>query len=256
MKFIVDSDLKLINKRSALILAGTSEIGEAVINDLIKQGYDIMFTWLKGDEKVKNIEEKYGARVKPIQLNLMNEERVIEFCQLIESEKINVTIYCAGINPAKLCDDLDPDTIKNITWINFISATLIFNVIAKNMKLYKESEAKFIYISSVAAHKINIGNSVYGATKMAMERYMSNIALEFARFNIRTLCLSPGYIKTHMLKEYCDKKGITLRDIEKNIPTRQLLLPQDIVNTINSFINNQITTTGITLTLGNGERLI
>ncbi|WP_340621957.1 SDR family oxidoreductase [Xenorhabdus siamensis] len=256
MKFIASNDLKIKNKRSALIIAGTSGIGESVIHDLIMQDYDVTFTWWKGNSKAKKLEEKYGTHIKSVQLNLMNEESVMKFCQRIEREKINVTIYCAGVNPAKLCDNLEPKTIKNITWINFISATLIFNIIANNMKLHKESETKFIYISSVAAHKINVGNSIYGATKIAMERYMSNIALEFARFNIRTLCLSPGYIKTRMLEEYCNNKGITLHDIEKNIPTRQLLLPQDIVNTINSFINNQITTTGITLTLGNGERLI
>ncbi|MDX7993226.1 SDR family oxidoreductase [Xenorhabdus sp. psl] len=246
----------LQNKRYALILAGTSEMGGNIINDLIAQGYDVTFTWWKNNIKARGLEEKHGDYIKLRQLNLMDENSVIQFCKSIEKENFDVTIYCAGENPAILCDNLEPEIIKNTTWINFISATLIFNVIAKNMKEYKESETKFIYISSVAAHKVNIGNSIYGATKIAMERYMSNIALEFARFNLRTLCLSPGYIRTNMLKDYCDKKGITLRDIEKNIPTRQLLLPQDIVNTINAFINNQITTTGMTLTLGNGERLI
>ncbi|MER2475043.1 SDR family oxidoreductase [Photorhabdus laumondii] len=237
-------------------MAGTSEVGMSIIDDLIVQQYNVTFTWWQGDSRAEELINKYGNQVKAIQLDLTCEESVIKFCQNLEGTHINVTIYCAGINPTVLCDELDDNTVKKTSWLNFLSATLIFNTIAKNMKPYKEAETKLIYISSVASQKVSIGNNLYGATKMAMERYMSSMALEMARFNMRTLCLSPGYIKTRMLDEYCREKGVTLRDIEKNIPMRKMLIPEDIVNTINAFINNRIITTGTTLILGNGERFI
>ncbi len=241
--------------RTALILAGSSELGVSIIDDLISQNYNVIFTWWKNESKALNLLHRYPG-IEAIRLDLSSEDSVIAFCNQLSTRYISTTIYCAGINPATLCDEIEASALISISRVNFISATLIFNAVVKKMKAHKEAGVSLIYISSVSAKKVSIGNSLYGATKLAMERYLSGVALEMARFNVRTLCLSPGYIKTRMLDEYCEKRGVTLRDIEKNIPMRKMLSPQDVANTIRSFITNQIVTTGVTITLGHGEGFI
>lgn len=242
--------------RSALVIAGSSELGSSIIDDLISQNYRVVFTWWKNEARAKELQQKHQDRIESIRLDLSCEESVAVFCEKLSKRFFNTTIYCAGINPATLCDEIESSEMKSIISVNFISASLIFNAVVKKMKVYKDANTCLVYISSVAAKKVSIGNSLYGATKLAMERYLSGVALEMARFNIRTICLSPGYIKTRMLDEYCESRGITLRDIEKKIPMRKMLIPQDVVNTIRSFITNQIVTTGASLTLGHGEEFV
>lgn len=182
---------------------------------------------------------------------------VNEFC--IRYEKLlygNLFVYCAGVNNATLCDEMEPEKLEVVTHINFISAAKIFNVIARQSKSDKSSPTKLIYISSVAARKVRPGNTLYGATKVAMERYMSGMTAELSRFNIRTLCISPGYIKTKMLDAYCKDRGIEVRDILKNIPLRKILTVDDITNVVIAFQKGNITTTGTVIALGNGEEFV
>ncbi|TGB94476.1 hypothetical protein CRG94_08765 [Escherichia sp. E3356] len=246
----------MIKKPLALVVAGTAEIGRNVIDSLINDGYLVIFTWFSNEAVVSDMKHRYQGAVLPLRLDLTSEQDVVQFCTTLENIKIDVAIYCAGNNPACLCDELEPEKISTTTRLNYLSAVLIFNTIVKTMKQYKENETKLVFISSVAAKKISVGNSLYGSTKAAMERYLSSVALEMARFNIRTLCLRPGYIKTKMLQDYCAKEGRSIASIEKTIPMRKMLATQDVANTISSFINGTIITTGVSLTIGNGEGII
>ncbi|ECI3619126.1 SDR family NAD(P)-dependent oxidoreductase [Salmonella enterica subsp. enterica] len=243
-------------KPLALVVAGTAEIGRNVIDSLINDGYLVVFTWFSNETVVSDMKHRYQSAVLPARLDLTSEQDVVQFCTTLENIKIDVAIYCAGHNPVCLCDELEPENISTTTRLNYLSAVLIFNAIVKTMKEYKENETKLVFISSVAAKKISLGNSLYGSTKAAMERYLSSVALEMARFNIRTLCLSPGYIKTKMLQDYCVKEGRSIASIEKTIPMRKMLATEDVANAVRSFINGTIITTGVSLTIGNGEGII
>ena len=237
----------------ALIVAGTSTIGQSLISSLINDGYFVVFTWHTNEAAANLIIESNYNYACSIQLNLTNKDEVLLFCGAIENIKFDVTIYCAGKNPAVLCDALDIEEINSTVLMNYVSPMLIINQIGKTMKQYKDNETKILYVSSVAVEKISIGNSIYGSTKLAMERYLASVALEMARFNIRILCLRPGYIKTKMLEDFCQQTGNTLHGIEKTIPMRKMLSSNDFVNAALAFIKGQIVTTGVTLTIGNGE---
>ncbi|WP_375647728.1 SDR family oxidoreductase [Bartonella sp. AA56HLJMS] len=243
-------------KSLALVVAGTAEIAGNVIDSLINGGYFVVFTWFSNETAVSDMKHRYQSAVLPVRLDLTSEQDVVQFCAALENVRIEIAIYCAGYNPACLCDELEPENINAITRLNYLSAVLIFNTVVKTMKQYKENETKLVFISSVSAKKIRVGNSLYGSTKAAVERYLSGIALEMGRFNIRTLCISPGYIKTKMLQDYCAKEGRSIASIEKTIPMRKMLAAEDVANAINAFINGKIITTGVSLTIGNGEGII
>jgi len=241
------------NNKLALVIAGTSEIGQGVIENLIINGFYVVFTWNSNGSICENIKSNYRDKVTAIQLDLTSEESVREFCCLAYEIEFEVAIYCAGYNPAKLCNDLEFSVLRDTTSLNFLSGVAIFNAVAKKMKQNKLKDSKLVFISSVASQRTSVGNSIYGATKQAMERYLSTLALEEARFNIRTICISPGYIRTKMLEEYCQSSGISVSNIIKNIPMRKILCVDDVVKSIMAFINGIVTTTGTSLIIGNGE---
>lgn len=240
----------------AWIFGGTSDMGQDIITALCDSGFDVNFTWNRNEEHASAILKKHPD-AKQYKLDLGSKTAVTNFCtrygDLLSGKLI---VYCAGVNNATLCDDLPAEKLDVITRINFISAAEIFNVIARRSKPDKSNATKFIYISSVAAKKITPGNTLYGATKIAMERYLSGMAAELSRFNIRTLCIRPGYVKTRMLDNYCSDKGIELRDLLKRIPCRKLLTVNDITNVVIAFHTGNIVTTGTVITLGNGEEFI
>ncbi|WP_422388077.1 SDR family NAD(P)-dependent oxidoreductase [Erwinia aphidicola] len=86
-----------------------------------------------------------------------------------------------------MCHDLAQDDIVRITNLNFVSPTLIFNHLSKKMVESKEKDNLLVYFSSISSGKASIGDSVYGATKIATERYLASLSLELARFNVRVM---------------------------------------------------------------------
>ncbi|SIO94752.1 SDR family NAD(P)-dependent oxidoreductase [Vibrio spartinae] len=243
----------LDNNKLALIIAGTSEVGQGLIEKLIMDGFSVVFTWNSNRSACELIKTNYGDKVSAIKLDLTSENSVREFCCLVSDIEFEVAIYCAGYNPAKLCSDLEFSMLRDTTSLNFLSGVAIFNAVVMKMKQNKLKDSKLVFISSVASQRTSVGNSIYGATKQAMERYLSTLALEEARFNIRTICISPGYIKTKMLDEYCQSRGENISSIIKNIPMRKILNVDDVVKCIMAFLGGLITTTGTSLIIGNGE---
>lgn len=247
---------RITGPKVAWVFGGTSDIGQSIIEALNTAGYIINFTWNSCIRTAKEITNKH-PNATAYRLDLSCDKQVNDFCNSeIQALRSHLVVYCAGVNNATFCDQLDPDALEAVTRINFTSAAKIFNAAGGAVKPHKTMDAKFVYISSVAAKKITVGNTLYGATKAAMERYLAGLAAELARFNIRTLCISPGYVHTRMLEKYCSSKGVSMRDLQKQIPTRQFLSVNDVSGVTLAFASGLIVTTGTVITLGNGERLM
>lgn len=248
-------EIGIKKRKTALVFAGSSDIGRGIISALHNEGFDISFTWNTNHESAIDLCNDY-PRTKDYKLDLSSEKEVEAFCENYACETYDLIAYCAGINNSSFCDELTPAYLDAIVKINFTSAAKFFNEVAKVAKRNKATPRKFIYISSVASTKVNVGNTLYGATKLAMERYLVGLASELARFNVKTLSICPGFVKTKMVDKYCNDKGIKLIELKKRIPTRELLNVSDVANVAVAFALGKINTTGTEINLGNGERFM
>lgn len=237
-----------------LVVGGTSEIGRKVISSLAGDGYSIDFTYFTNvgckDEILEEVKSTNSFKV-----NLTDLDAVSDFLHEIAEDNYDSVIYCPGENPCKLCHDLAQDDIVRITNLNFVSPTLIFNHLSKKMVESKEKDNLLVYFSSISSGKASIGDSVYGATKIATERYLASLSLELARFNVRTLCISPGFVDTKMMHSCREISGASYNDILRSIPARKMLQTTDVAKVARFFINNKNVTTGNTIVIGNGEKV-
>ena len=67
---------------------------------------------------------------------------------------------------------------------------------------FNSSGSSFVFLSSVAAVCGEPANSVYAASKDALQGLSRSLALELARLNVRVNCIAPGLIKTEMVKKF------------------------------------------------------
>ncbi|WP_274370426.1 SDR family oxidoreductase [Morganella morganii] len=237
-----------------LVIGGTSEIGKEVISSLARDDYLIDFTYFTNT----NCKDEISAEIKftnSFKVNLTDLDAVTDFLNEITDINYDTVIYCPGENPCKLCHDLSPDDITRITNLNFVSPTLIFTHLSKKMVESKEKDNMLIYLSSISSDKASIGDSVYGATKIATERYLASLSLELARFNVRTLCISPGFVDTKMMHDCREVSGTSYNDILRSIPARKMLHTSDVAKVTAFFIKNKNITTGNTIIIGNGEKV-
>ncbi len=139
---------------------------------------------------------------------------------------IDVLVNCAGINKREGFMDVTEETYDRIMDINLKGVFLVSQEAAPYMKAQKKGS--IINIGSHNTGSILGGCAVYGATKCGVLSLTRSMAVEWAKYNIRANCVSPGHIKTPLTTvtwEHKERSKYLLDRIALNRPG----YPEDIV---------------------------
>jgi NAD(P)-dependent dehydrogenase (short-subunit alcohol dehydrogenase family) len=110
--------------------------------------------------------------------------------------RIDILVNCAGINKREGLVDVQEETYDRIMDINLKGVFFLSQAVAPYMK--EQNNGVIINIGSHNTGASLGGVSVYAATKSGMVALTRSMAVEWAKYNIRTNCVSPGHIKTEL----------------------------------------------------------
>ncbi|KQQ33006.1 short-chain dehydrogenase [Duganella sp. Leaf126] len=233
----------------AIVIGGTAGIGQSIIKGLIEAGYAVHFTYNSNGEQADTIRRQYGEQCTCSQLDLGSLDAVSAFLTTIDSASApDVLVNSAGMSADALSLGDVRARLEHATTINYMAPVIIACHIGKLMT--GRRSGTIVNITSIAAKRPKAGNAIYGSAKAALERFTATLALEVARFKVRTLCVSPGFVDTPMFHKF---SGANARDIVREMPTREILTADQVAETVLLFVKGQIKSTGTTLVLGNGE---
>lgn len=143
------------------------------------------------------------------------------------SPVINGIVLCAGIIKTTPVKNITDQAVQEIFDVNIMSNIKLLSRLLKKKKLARG--ASVVFISSVSTFNVKVGNSLYSATKGAMNSFAKAMALEVAKQQMRVNCIQPGFIPSGIL----DKSGIEEDDVLKWYAERHPLgfgSPSDIAN--------------------------
>lgn len=233
----------------ALVIGGTAGIGQSIIKGLIDAGYAVHFTFNSNADSAETIRHQYGDACTCSQLDLSSLDAVAAFLATIDSANApDVLVNSAGMAADALSLGDVRARLELATTINYLAPVTIACHIGKLMT--ERRGGSIVNITSIASKRPKAGNAIYGSAKAALERFTATLALEMARFKVRTLCVSPGFVDTPMFHKF---SGGNARDIIRDIPTREILTADQVAETVLLFVKGQIKSTGTTVVLGNGE---
>ncbi len=118
------------------------------------------------------------------------------------SNQLDGVIHCAGITNPWPIKFLKPSHIKEMFDINFNAPVLLTTELLKHNKI--NTEASFIFISSISAQHPYYGGATYASSKAAIEAFSKALAIEMAPKKIRSNVIRPGLVKTRMFEEAKD----------------------------------------------------
>lgn len=215
--------------RVALFTGAAGGIGAEVALGLAKAGAHVALcdmNQIQLEETKKNIQEE-GGSADCFLLDVTSREsidRCVKEAAALTG-RIDILVNCAGINRREGLADVDEATYDKIMDVNLKGVFFVSQAVAPYMK--EQRAGSIINIGSHNTGWILGGCSVYGATKCGVLSLTRSMAVEWAKYNIRANCVSPGHIKTALTTvtwENPERSGYLLDRIALNRPG----YPEDI----------------------------
>ncbi|MCC2255758.1 SDR family oxidoreductase [Ruminococcus sp. CLA-AA-H200] len=186
--------------KTAVVTGAAGGIGSVIAEALACAGAHTALCDINTDnlEKAEQMICGKGADARGFRLDVTDEKSVSSCMEEIATiyGHIDVLVNCAGINKREGLMDVNEETYDRIMDINLKGVFRVSRAAAPYMK--KQKKGSIINIGSHNTGSILGGCSVYGATKCGVVSLTRSMAVEWAKYNIRANCVSPGHIQTEL----------------------------------------------------------
>ncbi|HEX9600589.1 MAG TPA: gluconate 5-dehydrogenase, partial [Mariniflexile sp.] len=184
--------------KTALITGGVHGLGMAMAKGLGHAGAKIVVNDLS-QEAINNAIAEYksvGIDAYGYVFNVTDETTVIENIAKIEAEvgPIDILVNNAGIIKRTPIIDMEVVDFEAVIKVDLISPFIVSKNMAKGM--IKRGGGKIINICSMMSELGRDSVSAYAAAKGGLKMLTKNMATEWAKFNIQTNGIGPGYFAT------------------------------------------------------------
>jgi NADP-dependent 3-hydroxy acid dehydrogenase YdfG len=191
---------KNIQGKVVVITGASSGLGEATARHLSAQGATVVL----GARRVDRIDAlakelvQAGGQALALATDVTDPEQVKALVDAAVQAygRIDVMLNNAGLMPHSPLERL-----KIADWDRTIDVNIkgvLYGIAAALPHMRRQKSGQVINVSSVAGHKVGIGNAVYSATKTAVRVISEGLRQEVKPYNIRTTIISPGAIATEL----------------------------------------------------------
>jgi len=210
--------------KTVLVTGASSGIGRSIAIECSKMGANVVLTARNEERLNETLLQMEGKGHSIIIADLTNE---YDRKQLVEhSPKLDGLVNCAGLVRTLLFQFIDADSLAEVMNLNFVAPTLMSAQLVENKKLKRNSS--IVFISSISGIVcVGGGNSLYSASKGAINGLMKNMALDLAPKSIRVNSVNPGMVDTSIYDE-----GIIsaeqLEEDKKRYPLKRYGKPEEV----------------------------
>ncbi len=194
------------NKKVAVVIGATGNLGRAVCNLLLKNGYAVDPTWLSKNHPDATKLDSYKNLPK----------------------RIDLAVYLAGINLIKNTEDVTEEEWDNVLGVNLKGAFLFAKSALKGMKAAKRST--FIVISSIMVTHPYPKRALYATSKAGLEGLVRELAVEWGKYGISTNAIRLGHLEG--LMKTTKTNPLLLDAVRTKIPSGRIIKPEDVAGYI------------------------
>ena len=186
----------------ALVTGASRGIGRACALALAKRGYDVAVNYVSNEAAAQAVVaeiQALGVRSLAVRANTAELPEVKDMFRTVVREMggLDVLVNNAGVVDDRYLMMLTEDSLTRSLDINIKGYFHCAQQAA--LKMFKKKSGVIVNISSVSSVLAIPGQSVYSATKGAVNALTATLAKELAPYGIRVNAVAPGFVETEML---------------------------------------------------------
>lgn len=194
-------DNALGEPQTILLLGGTSDIGLAIVRELLSPNTQTVVLACRDVEKGEAA--AVGLRHDRLAVHVVHfdgaaadtHEAVIgDICERYGDIDVAVIAFALlGDGGATSSDAAQAATIAQVNFTGTVTATI---AVANRMKT--QGHGAIMLLSSVAGERVRAANAVYGATKAGVDSFAQGLGDELAGHGVHMLVVRPGFVHSAM----------------------------------------------------------
>ncbi len=232
----------------ALVVGASSGVGKACADYLLSKGFTVYGTSRKA--KFGDIRDK----IMMIPLDVTDEESIKQAVEYIYQKEgaIHVLINCPGYGLAGSVEDITTKEAIDLFNTNFFGIMSCCREVLPIMR--NQQDGLIVNITSVAGFISIPYQSMYSASKYALEAMTEALRIEVKPFKVRVSMIAPGDMKTNFVRVYaknsansvykdrCDKAIESMIKSEENGPGAEVVVRElkKIINKKNPSIRRVV----------------
>ena len=232
--------------RTAIVTGASKGIGAAIAKQLADDGFQIVVNYSSSSEEAGDVVAGIaaaGGRAIAVRADVADAAAVTALFDRAEAEfgKVDVLVNNAGISKfSPLAEVSDEDFRQQVA----VNLTGTFNGMREGARRVRDG-GRIINLSTSIIGHYSPGNSVYAATKAAVEAMTHILAKELGPRGVTVNAVAPGPIATELL--FKGRSEALIQRLINDIPLGRLGLPEDIAQIVSflagpqsGWVNGQI----------------
>jgi len=240
----------------ALVTGGARGLGEAMVIQLAREGYDVVINHLSANSitaakaLAEFVEKEFGVSAMTYQCDVSVYENCrAMFDAAIEKfgNKIAVLVNNAGLEKNAPFHKREADSYHRLIDVELLGTMHCTHIALPYMRAAQNGS--IINITSVCPQEGQVLTAEYSAAKAGIVGFSKVIANENAHLGVRVNCIAPGLTLTPMVKALPEEMQNAYR---VKVPLGRLGVPADIASAMSFLVNNTYVT-GTTISVNGGS---
>lgn len=184
-----------VDGQTALVTGANRGIGKSIVETLLKHGAKTVYAAVRNPETARPLEEAYGGRVKPVELDLTRPETISAAAEI--ANDVRLVVNNAGV--LKTATALDDHALEALAFELDANVFGLLRVAQAFLPVLKANGGgAFVQLNSVVSLKCFPQFSTYCASKAASYSLTQALRSLAAGDGVEVLSVHPGPIATDM----------------------------------------------------------
>ncbi|MDH4983356.1 SDR family NAD(P)-dependent oxidoreductase [Hyphomicrobium sp. D-2] len=186
-----------MSKRTVLITGTSAGFGMLAAVELAKRGWHVIATMRnlerRGRLDAAIAEAGVAANVDLVQLDVTDPDSIargVADTLALTGGKLDAVVNNAGVAAGGAFEDIPDADLRRVIETNFFGVLGLTRALLPTFR--KQRAGRIVFISSEAGFNGQPANSIYVASKWALEGWVESIAYELEQFGIELVLVEPG----------------------------------------------------------------